>query len=177
LPSNKGTDVRLQKRIFALLRIVPIIKSSHRKLLVLGKETSVIADLEDLQEVLSITQNFEGIPKYKIEFFNNVFYTCYKVKNGIPDSSKDGTKKEDRAAVTARQLCEEFKKVKGKSITTDNVKKTYLAELMSNGLVDYEVKYRCQTIYLLSNSGPVVISNISQRRILIIFVIEFTPIR
>jgi len=33
LPSNKGTDVRLQKRIFALLRIVPIIKSSQRKLL------------------------------------------------------------------------------------------------------------------------------------------------
>ena len=138
LPSNKGTDVRLQKRIYALLRIVPIIKSSHRKLLVLGKETSVIADLEDLQEVLSITQNFEGIPKYKIEFFNNVFYTCYKTKNGIPDSSKDGTKKEDRDAVTARQLCEEFKRVKDKSITTDNLKKTYLDELMSNGLIDYD---------------------------------------
>jgi hypothetical protein len=102
------------------------------------EETSVIADLDDLKEVLSITQNFEGIPKYKIDFFNNVFYPCYKAKNDIPDSSKDGTKQEDRVAVTARQLCDAFKKVRGKSITTDNLKKTYLDELMSNGLIDYD---------------------------------------
>jgi hypothetical protein len=138
LPSNKGTDVRLQKRIFSLLRIVPIIKSNHRKLIVLGNETSVIADLEDLREVLSITQNFEGIPKYKIEFFINVFYPCYKAKDDVPDSSKDTLKQEERVAVTARQLCDAYKKVKGKSITTDNLKKTYLDELMSNGLIDYD---------------------------------------
>ena len=104
----------------------------------MGNETSVIADLDDLREVLSITQNFEGIPKYKIEFFNNVLYPCYKSKNDVPDSSKDGSKQEDRVAVTARQLCDAFKKVKGKAITTDNLKKTYLDELMSNGLIDYD---------------------------------------
>jgi hypothetical protein len=142
LPATKGTDVRLVKRIFSLLNIVPIVKFNLRKMLVLGggyeEETSVIADLDDLKEVLSITQNFEGIPKYKIEFFNNVFYPGYKAKNDTPDSSKDDTKQEDRVAVTARQLCDAFKKVKGKSITTDNLKKTYLDELMSNGLIDYD---------------------------------------
>lgn len=96
LPSNKGTDVRLQKRIFSLLRIVPILKSNHRNLIVLGKETSVIANLDDLREVLSVTQNFDGIPKYKIEFFNDIFYPRYKSKNDIPDLSKDGTKQEEK---------------------------------------------------------------------------------
>jgi hypothetical protein len=147
LPATKGTDVRLVKRIFSLLNVVPIVKFNLRKILVLStgdgykeeeEETSVIADLDDLKEVLSITQNFEGIPKYKIEFFNNIFYPCYKAKNDVPDSSKDGTKQEDRIAVTARQLCDTFKKVKGKAITTDNLKKTYLDELMSNGLIDYD---------------------------------------
>jgi hypothetical protein len=148
LPATKGTDVRLVKRIFSLLNVVPIVKFNLRKMLILcstgdeykeeEEETSVIADLDDLKEVLSINQNFEGIPKYKIEFFNDVFYPCFKSKNEVPDSSKDGSKQEDRIAVTARQLCDAFKKVKGKSITTDNLKKTYLDELMSNGLIDYD---------------------------------------
>jgi hypothetical protein len=37
-----------------------------------------------------------------IEFCNNVFYTYYKAKNDVPDSSKDSRKKEDVTAVTAR---------------------------------------------------------------------------
>ena len=138
LPSNKGTDVRFGKRVFSFLNIIPIVHQHLRMKLVLGDEISIIANIEDLREALTITQNFDGIPKYKIEFFNNIFYSCYKAKKGIPDSNKDNTKQEDRDAVTARQLCDAFKKVKGKSITTDNLKKTYLDELMSNGLIDYD---------------------------------------
>ena len=138
LPSNKGTDVRLQKKIFSLLNVVPIVKFSLRKLLIFGNHISVIADFDDLKEVLSITQNFEGIPKYKIEFFNNIFYPCFKSKNGIPDSNKDGLKTEDREAVTTRQLCDFYKEIKKKSISTDNLKQTYLNELNNNGLIDQE---------------------------------------
>ena len=139
LPSNKGTDVRLQKRIFSLLRIVPIIKFNLRKLLVLGGETSVIADLKDLKEVLSITQNFEGIPKFKIEFFNNIFYPCFARKTEVDSNGKEGNnrKEEDIIAVTTRELCEFFKSKKGKPISTDNLKKVYVDELINNGIVDY----------------------------------------
>jgi hypothetical protein len=49
LPSNKGTDVRLVKRIFSLLNIVPIVKLNLRNLLVLENEISIIADLQDLK--------------------------------------------------------------------------------------------------------------------------------
>jgi hypothetical protein len=137
LPSNKGTDVRLVKRIFSLLNIVPIVKLNLRNLLVLEKEISIIADLQDLKEVLSITQNFEGIPEYKIDFFYNIFSSLYKSKTE-PNSNTDNTKKEERKGVTVRQLCEYFKEKKGKSISTDNMKKTYLNELINNGLIDYE---------------------------------------
>jgi hypothetical protein len=139
LPSNKGTDVRLQKRIFSLLRIVPIIKFNLRKLLVLGGETSVIADLKDLKEVLSITQNFDGIPKFKIEFFNNIFYPCFARKTEVDSNGKEGNnrKEEDIIAVTTRELCEFFKSKKGKPISTDNLKKVYVDELINNGIVDY----------------------------------------
>ena len=44
LPSKKGPDVRLQKRIFSLLNVIPIVKSNFRKTLVLGNEKSVIAE-------------------------------------------------------------------------------------------------------------------------------------
>jgi hypothetical protein len=139
LPSNKGTDVRLQKRIFSLLRIIPIIKFNLRKLLVLGGEISVIADLQDLKEVLSITQNFDGIPKFKIEFFNNIFYPCFARKTEVDSNGKEGNsrKEEDIIAVTTRELCEFFKSKKGKPISTDNLKKVYVDELINNGIVDY----------------------------------------
>jgi hypothetical protein len=61
MPSNKGTDVRLTKRIFSLLNILPILRFDKKKFLVIENEASVIAELDDL-EVLSISQNFDGIP-------------------------------------------------------------------------------------------------------------------
>jgi hypothetical protein len=137
LPSNKGTDVRLVKRIFSLLNIVPIVKLNLRNLLVLENEISIIADLQDLKEVLLITQSVEGIPQYKIDYLNNIFYPLYNSKTK-PDSNSDGSKQEDNNGVTVRQLCEYFKHIEGKSISTDNMKKTYLNELINNGLIDYE---------------------------------------
>ena len=136
LPSNKGTDVRLQKRIFSLLRIIPIIKFNLRKLLVLEGETSVIANFEDLKEVLSITQNFDGIPKFKIEFFNNIFYPCFAQKTEVGKSA-DHKKEEEILAVTTRQLCDYYKEIKGKPIQTDNLKQVYLNELINEGIIDY----------------------------------------
>lgn len=134
IPVSKGPDIRLIKRIFSLLNVVPIVKSYFRKSLVLEDEISVIAELEDLKEVLSITQNREGIPEYKIKFFDEIFYPCYQSKEG-PDL--DNTKQEERKAVTTKQLCEFFKEKRSKPISTDNLKKVYLNELINNGLIDY----------------------------------------
>src|SRR5688572_2816741 len=136
LPSNKGTDVRLQKRIFSLIKIVSIVKFNLKKSLVFRNQTSIIADLDDLKEVLSITQNFDGIPKFKVDFFYEIFYPCFKEKREI-DSNADSKKTEEIIAVTTRELCDYFKAIRKKPISTDNLKHTYLNPLINEGIIDY----------------------------------------
>ena len=139
LRSDKGIHVRFQKRVFAFLRTIPVLKFNRRKLLVLeGNEISVIADLQDLKETLSIVQNFDGIPRHKVEFFNDVLSPLYKSKTE-PNKSEDGSKKEDIIAVTTKELCNFYKEKKGKIINTDNLKKTFLNELENNEIIDREI--------------------------------------
>ena len=92
--------------------------------------------MDDLKEVLSITQNFDGIPKFKADFFNEIFYPCYKEKIE-PDSNADGKKTEEIIAVTTRELCDYFKVIRKKPISTDNLKHTYLNQLINEGIIDY----------------------------------------
>jgi hypothetical protein len=152
LPANKGTDVRFAKKVFSLLNIVPIVKSDLRRILVMEGESSIIADLQDLKEVLAITQNFDGLPKFKIEFFNDIFLPLFKTKTE-PDVKKNDkgetVKEEEMKGVTTRELCNYFKEKRGKPISTDNLKHTYLNQLINEGLVDYtESKiHRRQNIY------------------------------
>lgn len=143
LPANKGTDVRFAKKIFSLLNIVPIVKSDLRMILIMEGESSIIADLEDLKEVLSITQNLDGLPKFKTEFFNDIFYPCF-AKKTQPDSKtndsrngKNEKKEEEIIAITTRELCDYFREIRKKPITTDNLKHTYLNQLINEGIIDY----------------------------------------
>jgi hypothetical protein len=94
-----------------------------------------------LREVLSITQNFDGLPKFKAEFFNDIFYPCF-TKKTEPDSNNkaedDKSRKEEEIiAVTTRELCDFYKEIKKKPISTDNLKHTYLNQLINEGLIDY----------------------------------------
>ena len=109
--------------------------------MILEGETCVIAGLEDLKEVLSITKNFEGIPKFKVDFFNDIFYPCFAKKtvadfNHKADDDKS-RKEEDIIAVTTRQLCDYYKEINKKPISTDNLKHIYLNELINEGIIDY----------------------------------------
>jgi hypothetical protein len=74
----------------------------------------------------------------KVEFFNDIFYPFFKSKTE-PDKNKDGSKKEDIIAVTAKELCDFYKERKNKIINTDNLKKTFLNELENNGIIDHEI--------------------------------------
>ena len=140
LPANKGTDVRFAKRVFSLLNIVSIVKSDLRMVLMMEGESSIIANLEDLREILSITQNFDGLPKFKVEFFNDIFYPCFANKTE-PDSKKNDKgetiKEEEIIVVTTRQLCDYYKEIYKKPISTDNLKHTYLNQLTNEGIIDY----------------------------------------
>jgi hypothetical protein len=124
LPSDKGTDTRAIRRIFSFLNIIPLAKANLRTRLVYGAETLVIADLEDLGEVLHITQNLSGMPAYKMKFFNEIFYPLYEANKNQP--------------LTTKKLCEYYRTKYGKAIDSDSMKKKYLNELRNNGIIGEE---------------------------------------
>jgi hypothetical protein len=133
LQSNKGTDNRVANRIFSLVNIVALARAHLRPRLIFGTEELVVATLEDLAEVLHITQNISGIPTHKIRFFKEIFIPLYKTKSS--PNMKDG-KQEKRIAVTTSELCEYYQSTYGRPISVNNMKQTYLNELINNGYID-----------------------------------------
>lgn len=140
LPATRGIDMRSAKHIGSLLAVIAIAKS--RFLLDDGGgKLSVIARSEDLVETLRIAHNlassdYSGIPVHKVRFYEEIFLGVYKIKEG-PDE-KD-SKIEPLKGVTTRELSDYYKKVKGKGISPDNVKKQFLEELKTIDLIG-EVK-------------------------------------
>ena len=138
LPSDKGSDNRIAKRIFSLIQIIAFTKSHLRNKLVLGPDTLTIASLEDLGQVLYITQNLSGMPVHKLDFFKNWIISPFRAKSE-PDSETDSrgnVTKEKIIGLTTREICAYYKKQTGKAIGSDSLKKIYLYELLNNGYID-----------------------------------------
>ena len=133
LPSEKGTDNRTTKRIFSFLSIITLSRAHLRGRLEYGNETLAITNLEDLDEVIHITQNTTGIHAYKLTFYREIILPLYGNKVQ-PDS--DGDKQEKVIGVTTRELCDSYFDKRGRPITSNNMKQTYLIELLNNGFID-----------------------------------------
>jgi hypothetical protein len=137
LPSNKGSDSRNTNRIFALLNIIPLTKAHLRPRLVYGLELLVVATLEDLREVLHITQDVTGMPVYKLKFYKEIFLPLFRSKRA-PDVGDEG-KSERTIAITSREICDYYNSTKDvKPLTVDNLKKTFLDELLNHGYIEQE---------------------------------------
>jgi hypothetical protein len=100
-------------------------------------EKQVVARPQDLAEVIRITNNmtssdYNGIPSNKVSFMKDIFIPIYNSKTE-PDSK--GDKEEKIIAVTSKELCDYYKKVKNRGITTDNLKKQFLNELLANDII------------------------------------------
>ena len=137
LPSTKGSDNRVTERIFSFLNVISLAKGHLRPKLEYGPEKLVISTLDDLAEVLHITQNVSGMPTHKMQFFKEIFVPLFNSKETL-DVSEDQNKSEKRIAVTTRQLADYYKQETGKVLTTDAVRKIYLEELENNGYIDKE---------------------------------------
>jgi hypothetical protein len=164
LPSGKGTDNRINNRIYSFLKMVVISRSQLRKKIVVDNETLIVAELEDLHEALHIAQNNIGIPTFKLEVFREIFIPSWRQlermeaviqrdiedAEALPDSSiKDQSISEAKRrtvkhvvdgelvlVLTAKQLTDNFMKIKKRAITTQNMTSTYLAEYVKSGLLD-----------------------------------------
>lgn len=132
LKAEKGTDSRVAKRIFSFLNVIPLVKAHLRpRLSIKGQINMTIATLEDLNEALSITQNYAGIATHKMDFFSYDLYTVYKAK------MLSGTAEED--GVTTKEMSEAHKLRARRTMNSDNIRKSFLYELMNNGYIEEEV--------------------------------------
>jgi hypothetical protein len=133
--------MRIFQRLSSLLNIIPLAKVDSRQKIIYGNEELVIANLEDLGEVLHITQNISGIPEYKIKFYREVFLPLFRSKNKREE--KNG-KEEKIVAVTTKELADYYKEKTGKIIGIDNLRKTILVELINNDYIS-EMKSELDT--------------------------------
>lgn len=78
-PANKGTEMRINKRLSSILKIIALVKAYLRFQVNLANQILTIASVEDLTEA-HIMQNSTGLPPYKIRFFNEKFYPLYQKK-------------------------------------------------------------------------------------------------
>ena len=143
--------MRTTKIIFSLLNVVALAKSHLRPKMFMEIERCVIATLEDLEEVLRIAYDLNGMPTYKLKFLREIFIPLYNLKS--KSDQKDGGEIEKTIGVTTKELCDNFRAKYRKSITTDSLKKTYLNELLNNGFIDSEQSVLDKRrAYLLSNN-------------------------
>ncbi len=96
MQAKEGRDMRVGNRIFNLLNIIALAKLHLRMTIQLsdsdGLETSVIADVEDLKEVYSITQHITGMQLRKLREFIDVFCPDFHEKeNEGPTKNEEGT--------------------------------------------------------------------------------------
>jgi hypothetical protein len=158
LPATRGTDMRSAKYVGSLLSVIAIAKSNFLLDDGIGNIVA-IARSEDLIETLRITQNlvsgdYSGMPDHKIKFLEEIFLRAYNDKEG-PDE-KDG-KVEVLKALTSRELSDNYKKVTGKGISPDNLKKQFLDELKTNDLIGEmksEIDGRRLLFYPLTSPVP-----------------------
>jgi hypothetical protein len=166
LPADKGTEMRINKRLLLLLRIIALVKSNHRYQVIFANQTLTIAAIEDLTESLYIMQNSTGLPPYKFEFFNEIFYPLYQKKleeklkeerediasSVIETETKEQTHLQlpppspqnktimasvNSVRLTANEICDYYNLHHPKSpINSDNLRKTYLNELTYAGYIE-----------------------------------------
>jgi hypothetical protein len=137
LPSNRGPTMRTASHVGSLLDTVALTKSNFTVDYGSIGEKQVIARPQDLAEVVRITSNmtssdYSGIPSNKVSFMKEIFILPYSLKTE-PDSK--GDKEEKIIAVTTKELCDYYKKVRNRGITTDNLKKQFLNELLANDII------------------------------------------
>jgi hypothetical protein len=163
LPADKGTEMRINRRILLLLRIITLTKADQRYQVIFANQTLTIAAVEDLTEALYIMQNSTGLPPYKVKFFNEIFYPLYqkKLEEKLKEEREDMTSSVietetqihlqlqsaaqnktilapgNSVTLTANEIYDYYNLQHPKSpINSDNLRKTYLNELNNAGYIE-----------------------------------------
>jgi hypothetical protein len=101
LPADKGTEMRINRRLMLLLKIIALAKADQRYQVILDKQTLTIASVEDLTEALYIMQNSSGLPPYKVKFFNEYIYPLYQKK--LKEKLREEKQQDDIAIIESEK--------------------------------------------------------------------------
>jgi hypothetical protein len=146
LPANKGTEMRINKRLLSLLKIIALVKANLRFQVNFANQILTIASVEDLTGALYILQNSTGLPPYKIRFFNEIFYPLYQKK--VEEENKQESavviqgqllfaQSKIGGTLTANEICDHYNLQNSNSrINSENLRKTYLHELDNAGWIE-----------------------------------------
>jgi hypothetical protein len=118
-------------------------KYKIRPRLKIGEETDIVATLEDLHLALALTQNLNGIPAYKMQFFYDIFYPRYVIAE-VNGPNLSGEKQERRIGITTKQLSEYYKEQTGQEIQTDKVRERTFHRMEHRN--DLLIKYSVNTL-------------------------------
>jgi hypothetical protein len=143
--------MRTNSRLLSLIRMISLVKANQRYQLVFDNQILAIAAPEDLTEALYIMQNSSGLSPYKVKFFNEIFYPLYKrrlqeklqeeehfeqdaiIELGINDHHVV----QSYVTLTTNQICDYYNlRNPRRKINSDNLRKTYLNELVSAGWIE-----------------------------------------
>jgi hypothetical protein len=147
LPANKGTEMRINKRLLSLLKIIALVKADLRFQVNFDNQILTIASVEDLTEALYILQNSAGLPPYKIRFFNEIFCPLYQKKVEEENEQKStvviqgqlvrAQNNSSTVTLTANEICDYYNLQNPNSrINSENLRKTYLHELDNAGWIE-----------------------------------------
>jgi|SRR5215207_7967642 len=162
LPADKGTEMRINRHLLLLLRVIALVKANQRYQLVFDSQTQTVAAPKDLTEALYIMHNSSGLPPYKVKFFNKVFYHLYQKKleeqqqiasdiviqvgpdreeekksSSIIQSENRKATNASAVTLTANEICDYYNlKNPQTPINSDNLRKIYLNELVSAGWIE-----------------------------------------
>lgn len=123
LPRGDVLDMTVAKRFFTWLSLLATVNMRSRPRLVIGETSSVIATFKDLQEALALTEYGAGGRPYVYEWFNDILLPAWQ-------------KSENPAGISSKELSEWQKENKGKRQSSQNIRKTYLDPLYSEGYLE-----------------------------------------
>ena len=113
---------------------------------------------EDLQETMCLMEYANGVRPYILEWYNDVFLETYNAKTNEDSkiNSRGEELKENRIAVTTKELIDKTFEVHKKKLSTQQILQTYIRPLVNENFIDFvhsEIDKRARIYFPVSSTS------------------------
>jgi hypothetical protein len=132
MPNRKAADMSAADRFFDFISLSTLVNYRRRPRIKLIKNILVqmipLATFDDLKEAMSLMDYNNGVRPYILEWFNDFFPPTYNAKVE-PDYKNE--KREDRIAVTTKELIDKTLEIKNISLGGKKILENFIYELVN----------------------------------------------